>query len=57
MGESIWSFTLRKMVVTTEQELMKVGGWKTASAVGGYTHYNEEHKKKVASRFNRVYEV
>tara|TARA_B100001093_G_scaffold368980_1_gene353926 strand:+ start:669 stop:806 length:138 start_codon:yes stop_codon:yes gene_type:complete len=45
------------MVVTTEQELMKVGGWKTASAVGGYTHYNEEHKKKVASRFNRVYEV
>ncbi len=45
------------MAGTTEQELIKVGGWKTASAVGRYTHHNEEHKKKVASRFYRVYEV
>ena len=45
------------MAGTTEQELMVVGGWKTASAVGRYTHQNEEHKKKVASRLDGVFAV
>jgi integrase len=42
------------MAGTTQTELMEVGGWKTASAVGRYMHQNEMHKKKVASRLDGV---
>lgn len=42
------------MAGTTGKELMEVGGWKTESAVGRYTHQNEPHKKKVASRLDGV---
>jgi hypothetical protein len=33
---------------------MEVGGWKSPRAVERYTHQNEEHKKKVASRLDGV---